>query len=170
MRRLDKKQIKKQSKALKRNQQIYLLLENIQYATNVASSFRTADAAGVKKIFLTGISKQPPFGKDLRKTSRSKERSVHWEYVQESATVIRKLKQRGFTIVAIELAEGAIPLHKLYETMQEHENICFVAGSEVYGVTNSTLDLCDYAVQVPMYGKGASLNVSVATAVVLFSL
>jgi 23S rRNA (guanosine2251-2'-O)-methyltransferase len=170
MQRLDKKQIKKKYKEYpKRTQTIYLLLENIEYARNVAAIFRTADAARVGKIFLTGISFQPPFGKDLVKASRHKEKSIPWEYEKDSAKAIQKLKQQGFEIVGIELTDSSMDLSELQSYMDKHEKVCFVAGSEVYGIVKTTLEKLDTAVQIPMYGKGASLNVGMSVGIVLFS-
>mgnify|MGYP001348900317 CR=1 FL=1 len=170
MRQLNKKEIKKfLKKPIKRDVEICLVLENLQYAVNVASLFRTADAAAVRRVYLTGISHQPPFGKDLQKTSRHKEDSVEWVYKQSTTELIEELKKNGFKIIAIELTDTAKHLFELPEILEGVEKICFVAGSEVYGVNKKTLEKCDESVYIPMYGKGASLNVSQATAIVLFS-
>jgi tRNA G18 (ribose-2'-O)-methylase SpoU len=170
MQRLDKKQIKKLFKAYpKRTQEIYLMLENVEYPRNVAGIFRTADAAGVRKIFLTGISHQPPFGKDLVKASRHKEKSVPWEYQKDSGKAIQKLKNQGFLILGVELTDSSSDISDLKHRLKNVDKVCFVLGSEVYGVLKTTLERIDGAVQIPMYGKGASLNVAVTAGIVLFS-
>ena len=170
MRQLTKKEVKRAGKETpKRDQEIYLILENIQYATNVASIFRTADAAAVKRIYLTGISQKPPFGKDLRKTSRSKEDSVEWMYEEISGDVMAKLRKLGFFFVAIELTDNSTLLSDLKDDLKDKEKVCFIAGSEVYGIKKSTLEKVDLAVAIPMYGKGGSLNVSTAVGIVLYS-
>jgi len=160
MRQLNKKEVKKITKESKRDQEIYLVLENIQYARNVASIIRTADAAGVRRLYLTGISHKPPFGKELRQVSRSKEESVEWKYVENTGEVMEYLRNNGFYIIAIELTDDAIPLARLKDTIRDKKKICFVAGSEVFGVKRSTLEKCNASVTIPMYGRGASLNVS----------
>ncbi len=53
--------------------------------------------------------------------------------------------------------------------LKDKTKICFIAGSEVYGVTRQTLEKIDLSVYIPMFGKGASLNVSSSVAVVLYS-
>ncbi|MBL8015330.1 MAG: hypothetical protein JNK26_04045 [Candidatus Doudnabacteria bacterium] len=170
MSQLKKSEIRALRKSLpSRPEQVVLVLENIQYARNVAAMFRTADAAGVNRIFLTGISKQPPFGKELQQVSRHKEKSVQWQYFQDTNSVINKLKGDGFFIIAIELAEGAISHQELPAAIEGKQKICFILGSEVYGVKESTLQATDLQVYVPMYGKGASLNVTASGAVVLYS-
>lgn len=170
MRQLRKPEIKKLNKEFKREQELYLLLENIQYARNVAGIFRTADAAGIRRIYLTGISQKPPFGKDLQKASRNKENSVEWIFKETSGEVIQTLKKLGFVIVAIELTDKAVHLDELKAKLQGKTKICFIAGSEVYGVTKKALAESDFSVYIPMYGKGASLNVSTSVGIVLYAL
>ncbi|MCA9386565.1 tRNA methyltransferase [Candidatus Dojkabacteria bacterium] len=169
MEQLSKKQIKKFFKKQKRDKEVVLILENIQYARNVAGIFRTADAAGVSKIFLTGISKTPPFGKELSKASRSKEKSVQWEYEDNTAKTLQKLKKEGFFLIAVELTNEAEEAARLSYLVSDKDKIAFVLGSEVYGVTNSTLSLCNTSVFLPMYGKGASLNVATTAGIILYS-
>lgn len=169
MRQLQKKEIKKLSKEFKRDKTIYLLLENIEYARNVAIMFRVADAAGVRKVFLTGISHLPPFGKDLVKVSRHKEKSIDWAGNKTSGEVINSLKRQGFEIIAVELTDKAMPIDQLKNYLEGKDKICFVAGSEVYGVNKKTLERCDSSVFIPMYGRGASLNVASSVAITLFS-
>lgn len=148
---------------------IAIVLENIQYARNVAALFRTADAAGVEKIMLTGVSHTPPFGRELQQVSRHKEKSVHWQYYKDTESVINKLRSDGYKIIAIELAQGAVPHYELASHLEGVDKVCFVLGSEVYGVNKRTLDIVDLCVYIPMFGKGASLNVTTSGAVILYS-
>lgn len=166
MRSLSRKQLKKFYKQhkFKHNKDIVVILENIQYARNVASFFRTADAINVSKVILSGISPTPPFGKDLRKASRNKEKLVKWEYVKEATETIQKLKKEGYTIIALELTDKSVP----YTEANYPKQVAIVAGNESYGITKDTLEHCDSAVYIPMYGKGKSLNVHVALAVLCF--
>ncbi|GAB4283602.1 MAG: TrmH family RNA methyltransferase [Candidatus Dojkabacteria bacterium] len=165
---LSKKEIKKTFKKFKRKQEIFLLLENIQYATNVASIFRTADAAGVRRIILTGISHKPPFGKDLSKTSRHKEKSVQWEFHKTSGKILNTLKKNGFIVVSLELTNNSVDLYSLPYKLAGRDKVCIVVGNEVHGVSKSTLEKSDLSVHIPMFGKGASLNVGVAAGILLF--
>jgi len=168
MEKLSQKQIKeKVNKVYKRDKEIALILENIQYARNVASMFRTADAGGVRKIYLTGISKTPPFGKELRQVSRGKENSVEFSYIKTSLDAIKKLKNEGYLIVAVELTDNAVTIDQLKKTLRKTKKVCFLFGSEVYGVNKQSIKECDISVLIPMFGKGSSLNVSVSLGVVL---
>lgn len=170
MKQLSKKEIKKKYKEFpKRDKDIFLILENIEYARNVASIFRTAEAAGVKRMYLTGITKTPPFGKEMRQVSRNKENNVEWIYKETSGEVIQQLRNQGFTICAIELTDSSISVSKLKDILKNKAKVCFVAGSEVFGIKKTTLEKCDIGVEIPMYGKLSSLNVSVSVGVVLYS-
>lgn len=168
MKQLNPKELKNFYKQnnLKHDKDIVIILENIQYARNVASFFRTADALKVSKIYLTGISKTPPLGKDLKKASRNKELTVPWEYVKDITRTIEKLKTDGFTITALEITDKSIP----YNKFNYPKRIAIIAGSEVYGVTKEKLEQCDNAVYIPMYGKGKSLNVHVALAILCYHI
>jgi len=168
MRQLRKQEIKKKFKKFKREKEIVLLLEDLQYARNVASMFRCADAAGVSKVILTGITEQPPFGSKLKRASRAKEKSVHWTYEKTSGKAIQKLKNQGFMIIAIELADDSVDYTELPYLLRAEDKVCFIAGNEAHGVKKTTLQRVDAAVHIPMYGKGASLNVMVSTSIVLF--
>jgi tRNA G18 (ribose-2'-O)-methylase SpoU len=170
MKQLNKKEIKKLRKTSpKRTQEIHLILENVEYARNVAGIFRTAEAAGVRRIYLTGISHQPPFGKDLIKASRASEQRVEWKPVPDAAKLIPRLKKDGFKVIAVEITDEGLPVSELQRRIARESKICFVAGSEVFGLKKTTLAACDEAVHVPMYGRNASLNVGASVAVVLFS-
>ena len=170
MKQLRKIEIKHLMKEEKRDREIVLLLENIQYARNVAAIFRTADAAGIRKMYLTGISQKPPFGKELKQASRNKEEALNWEYKETTGEVVQSLKKQGFFVVAIEITDQAVRLDRLKDILQDKQKICFIAGSEVFGVNKATLERCDASVYIPMYGKGASLNVSTSVGIALFSI
>lgn len=171
MKQLSKKEIKKFFKNQpKRSKDIRIILENVEYARNVAGIFRTADAAGVSHVYLTGVSFKPPFGKDLVKASRHKEKSVRWTFEESSLTVIEQLKKEGFIIIATEIADKSIELSQLSKYTSNTDKICFLFGSEVFGVVKRTLEACDGAVYIPMYGKGASLNVATTVGIVLYTI
>ena len=148
--------------------EIVLILENIQYARNVAEIFRIADAVKVRKIYLTGISHTPPFGKDLIKVSRSKEKSIEWEYKENINDIYKRLKRDSFDVIALELHEKSLEINEYLNTIKDKRKIAIVVGNEGYGVTKKTLSLISKSVMLPMYGKGSSLNVSVSLAVLLY--
>lgn len=170
MKQLRGVELKRQFRHLpKRDKAIVLVLENIQYAKNVANMFRTAESAGVAKIFLTGISQRPPFGKGLKKVSRGAEDEVSYECADKTLDILPKLKSEGYYLIAVELTDTNILLPNLKTHLQGKDKVCFIAGNEDSGVNRTTLELCDAAVTIPMYGKNPSLNVTVSVGIVLFS-
>lgn len=170
VRQLRGKKVKKYFKDYpKRQQKIIVILENIQYATNVANIFRTAESAGVEKVISTGITKAPPFGKDLKKVSRGAENKVDHAYFDKTLDILPKIKQEGYRSIAVELTDEPLLLPELKEYLRDIEKVCFIFGNEDSGINRTTLELCDTAVMIPMYGKNASLNVNVSAGIVLFS-
>lgn len=140
-----------------------ILLQDVEDPVNVGSAFRIADALQVDEMVLTGITARPPH-KLIDKVGRGKDRRVKWRHIPEPVEAVSTLKSEGWFVVAIELTEKATP----YFATDYPEKVCLVVGHEDHGVTRRVLDASDAAVFIPMYGKGASLNVHVALGVVAF--
>jgi tRNA G18 (ribose-2'-O)-methylase SpoU len=134
--------------------------------------FRTSDAAGVGKIILSGYTPHPtdPRGKprrDFIKVSLGAEEYIPWEHTARLATVLRKLKKKGYTIIGVEQSERAV---SLFTYTLPTTPCAIVMGNEVRGLSTQALRLCDAIVEIPMHGKKESLNVSVTAGIVLFTL
>ncbi len=147
----------------------YIILEDIRSAYNVGAIFRTADAAGVAKVFLVGYTPAPVdrFGRpqaEIKKTSLSASETMLWEKVESMSELIARLKSESVTVVAVELADGSVPLKEFIEP----ENVAYIVGNEVDGVTKETLAQADVILELPMLGKKESLNVSVTAGIVLY--
>jgi len=116
-----------------------VILDNIRSLYNVGSIFRTADGAGVEKIYLCGVTPEPidRFGKPRQqfiKVSLGAEKAVKWEKAKSSGRLIDKLKKEGYKILAIEQAKNSIPYNKL--KINSHKlKIAFVFGNEVRGIS-----------------------------------
>ena len=143
---------------------VSVLLDNIRSMHNVGSVFRTADAFRAEKIFLTGITGQPPH-KEINKTALGATESVDWEYVKEARGVIETLQSAGYEIVAVEQAEGSISLDDF--SIQQEKKYLLVFGNEVFGVSDEVMERCDCCLEIPQYGTKHSLNVSVSVGIVL---
>lgn len=151
-----------------------ILLDNIRSLANVGSIFRTADAAGVEKIYLCGITPQPVnrFGKirpRLAKVSLGAEKNVPWEYYKSASRLIDKLKKDGYEILAVEQDKKSVPYHKSKVGSQKSK-VALVFGNEVRGLSPAILKKCDKILEIPMRGKKESLNVSVAFGIIIFKL
>lgn len=151
------------------------ILSNIRSAHNVGSMFRTADAAGIKRLYLCGITSSPAdmlgsARKMLEKTALGAEQSVPWEKRARTADCIRRLKADGYFVCAVELVEGAIPYYEAACLRENTEKLAFIVGHELLGVPKAILDKCDAVVCIPMHGKKESLNVAVAFGVIAFEI
>jgi len=144
---------------------VYVLAHNIRSMHNVGSIFRTSDGAGVKKIYLTGYSACPP-RKEIEKTALGAEKSVEWEFHKDPTSVIKMLKADGVQIVALEKNRKSTDISKL----KPKYPACLVIGNEIDGVEKGILKLADKVVEIPMYGKKESLNVSVAFGIGIYNL
>jgi len=142
---------------------IYVILENVRSLYNVGAMFRTSDGVGVEKIFLCGITGQPP-NNEISKTALGAEESVEWEYEEEAVDVIDRLRGEGVQIIGVELADGA---ENYWEAVAEFP-VCLVFGHEVEGVSEEVLAKCDKKVFVPMNGEKESLNVEAAFSTVTY--
>ena len=150
---------------------IVLILDNIRSAHNVGSIFRTADGAGVTKIFISGVTPAPSdrFGrpvKEIAKVALGAEKAVAWQKTENTTQIISKLKKEGYSVVALEQDERAVD----YKNFKPSGKIALIVGNEVGGISKDILKLCDHVIEIPMKGKKESLNVSVATGIALFQI
>ncbi len=137
--------------------EFYVICDNIRSLENIGSIFRTADALGVTKIFLCGISGRPPHSK-ISKTALGAEKTIPFEYHKQTWRLIEKLKAQDIIIVALEQDKKAIDYRKLKLKFP----LALVIGNEVKGVSKKVLSRADKIMCLPMKGKKESLNVSVA--------
>jgi tRNA G18 (ribose-2'-O)-methylase SpoU len=154
--------------------EIVAVLHNIRSLHNVGSVFRTADAAGVKKIYLCGITPAPldRFGKirpQLAKVSLGAEKSVAWESASSAGFLLKKLKRDGYKILAVEQSKNSVPYNR-FRIRGRKPKIALIMGNEVRGLPKSVLRMADKALEIPMRGRKESLNVSVAFGVAVFGL
>ncbi len=151
--------------------QIHILLHNIRSTHNVGAILRTADAVGVTKVYFSGYTPAPidRFGrqrKDISKASLGAEKSVKWESVNSPIDLINKLKKQKFTILSLEQDVRSVD----YRKFKLKGNTLLIVGNEVDGVDKNILDLSDEIIEIPMLGKKESLNVSVATGIILYNI
>lgn len=151
--------------------EIAVLLHNIRSTHNVGSIFRTADAIGVKKIYLSGYTPTPldRFNrprKDIAKVALSAEKNIAWEYVLNEKKLIKELKNNKYQIVALEQSNKSVD----YKKVKINSDVLFIVGNEVEGINKDLISLSDVVAEIPMNGKKESLNVSVAFGIALFRI
>lgn len=179
-----------------KNKDIYLILHNIRSAYNVGAIFRTADAAGVKKIFLCGYTPRPEFGNlkiqtsklkakfqhydKIAKTALGAEKTVPWEQHKQTWRLIEKLRKNKIRITAIEQAPKSVNLFSYKPKFP----LALIVGHECKGLSDKILNHVDDILEIPMRGamvrqahhprhtrRGKeSLNVSVAAGIAIYQL
>lgn len=145
---------------------LIIILDNVRSLNNIGSVFRTADAYRVEKIYLCGITAQPPH-KDIRKTALGATETVEWEYRENTIDVVQELNEQGVITCAIEQAEQSVNLHEFQPTGFK---IAVVMGNEVKGVQQEVVNACKKVIELEQYGTKHSLNISVCTGIVIYDL
>ena len=160
---------------------IAVIAHDIRSVHNVGSIFRTADAAGVERIFLCGITPAPldrfkEVRTDFAKVALGAERYVPWESAPTTVGVIKRLKKEGYEIFALEQSKRSVPYYqeaaRLARALHKNADVraVVVLGNEVKGLPSSILRSADRILEIPMMGKKESLNVAVAFGIVVFGL
>jgi len=145
---------------------VIIVLDNVRSLHNVGSVFRTSDAFLIEAIYLCGITATPPQA-EIHKTALGAENTVEWQYFENTLDAVRLLKQKSYHILAVEQAEDSIPLEKL---RMENHRYAVVLGNEVKGIEQEVMDICDACIEIPQFGTKHSLNVSVATGIVIWEI
>ena len=144
---------------------VVLVLDNIRSMHNVGSAFRTCDAFNVERLYLCGITATPP-QKEISKTALGATESVDWNYQEDVVELAKQLKSDGYAIVLVEQTDRSIMLQEF--DFAQYGKIALFVGNEVFGISDGLLPLCDAAVEIPQFGTKHSLNVAVATGIVLW--
>jgi len=142
-----------------------LVLYNIRSRFNVGAIFRTADAAGLDKIYLCGITPAPPHPK-IDKVALGAEKSVPFEKHSQTKRLLKDLKKREYQIIALEQSKKSISYYKF----KPKHSIALLIGSEVKGLPVTLLNECHKIIEIPMHGKKESLNVAIATGIAIFDI
>lgn len=173
--KLDLSEFKKQNR-----NPIVVILNNVRSLQNVGLCFRICDAIRAEKLYLTGFTGYPPLAKgdprpaniilhaknQIEKTAIWTVQYVPWEYQEDAAGLVKKLKKNGLQIVAIEQTDES----KSYLEASYKFPLALVFGHEREGIEDPVLSLCDFAVEIPMHGRGNSLNVAMSLSVLGYEL
>jgi len=160
--------------------EIIVICHNIRSVHNIGSILRTADGFGAQEVIVTGISPYPEVENDSRlphvklklteqihKTALGAEKTVKVRYQQKLEDAITDCRAQGCQIVALEQSRQSILLNKFNPGSKK---IALVLGPEVTGLSSRELELVDAEIEIPMFGKKESFNVSVAAGIALYQL
>ncbi|MDF5756723.1 TrmH family RNA methyltransferase [Spongiactinospora sp. TRM90649] len=139
-----------------------LILESVTSPFNIGTIFRTAAAFGVEQVWLAGNA-TPPTNPKAQKTALGTDRLVPWKDPVPGVTAVQAARDDGFTVVAVELTDDAVPLHLAPLT----GDVCLVLGSEDHGCSPALLEAADAVCYIPQVGRVGSFNVGIAAAIVL---
>lgn len=146
---------------------VTVLLDDVRSLYNIGSVFRTSDAFRIERIILCGITATPENSLvEIHKTALGAEQTVSWHYEKNCLDAVRKLKEKGYTIVAVEQVENSTKLSDLI--VDKKIKYALVFGNEVKGVNENVVNECDIALEIPQFGTKHSLNVSVSAGIVIW--
>ena len=146
---------------------LVLVLDNIRSQHNIGAAFRTADAFRIEKIYLCGISSPPPSA-EIHKAALGAENTVAWRYEKDALQAVARLREDGYTLIAVEQVEDSIFLHDFHP--RKDKKYALIFGNEVKGVQQQIVDKCDASLEIPQQGTKHSLNVSVTVGIVLWDI
>ncbi len=155
--------------------QLSALLEDIRSLFNVGSILRTADGAGIRMLYLCGITGCPP-GREIAKTSLGAENHLSWQYHTGSLQAAAQLKDSGVFLLGLESPSAlpclsqSRPLKDVLADKAIRSPLCLAVGNEVTGLSAELLDACDLICHLPMRGSKESLNVAVAFGIAAYML
>lgn len=165
--------IQKTLQGTKTTTQCIVILHDIRSVINVGALFRTCDAIGISEIILSGTSPAPidRFGRirnDFAKAALGAEKTVPWKQVDDIIKTIAELKNNGYVVYSVEQSKNSIDYKSI--TVEQNSKIVIIPGNEVDGVPIEIQQMSDAVLEIPMYGSKESLNVSVATGIILYRL
>lgn len=146
---------------------LVLVLDQVRSLNNVGSAFRTADAFRIEKIYLCGITGTPPH-RDIQKTALGATESMDWEYCLNTMDAIKKLKEEGYQICALEQVDRSIQLNEFLP--EKGKKYALIFGNEVFGVEEQVLQSCDHVLEIPQLGTKHSLNIAVSLGIAVWDM
>lgn len=142
-----------------------LWLHDIRSMHNVGAAFRSADAFGIKELWLSGFTPIPP-RPEISKTAIGAEEHVPWKQIKNEEETILELKNQNYTLLGLEQTNESIMIQDYQITEQP---LCLILGNEVTGIDRKILPYLDASIEIPQFGMKHSLNVSVAAGIALYA-
>ena len=144
-----------------------VILENIVDHTNVGAAFRSAAALGVDAVLITPRCADPLYRRAVR-VSMGTVFQVPWTRIDPWPGGLQVLRDKGFTVAAFALGDGAVSLDDL--AVNQPDRLAMVFGTEGDGLSRLAVKGADLVVKIPMAGGVDSLNVASASAVAMWAL
>jgi 23S rRNA (guanosine2251-2'-O)-methyltransferase len=142
---------------------ISIVCDAIRTPENIGMCFRVAESFGVEKIYFHNTSPSTE-NRIVKKTARNTIQQIDFDHYDDFSTLIKKLKAENYTIIGIEITDKSINIQDF--NFKNHEKIVLLLGSERNGIEQ--IDLVDYTVAIPMFGRNSSMNVIHSLAITLY--
>lgn len=157
------RRVEKMTRVLKNRQpDLTVICENIHDRHNVSAMLRTCDAVGIERVGL--LYTDEAFPKLGKQSSASAKKWIEIDTYHDNETLQKHLKSNKFNIYATHLTGNAVSIYDIDWCAPS----AIIFGNESRGVSEETLSIADEVIYIPMFGMVQSLNVSVATAVILY--
>ncbi|MFA5392623.1 MAG: TrmH family RNA methyltransferase [Candidatus Paceibacterota bacterium] len=157
------------SRSAQNSPELVVILDNIRSTYNVGAIFRTADAAGVLKIYLCGITPSPPNPK-ISKVALGAEKFIPFEKIKNTWRLLEELKDENYFLISIEQGKNSKDIFKITSKILKRKKIALILGPEVKGLSSKILKRTNLQLEIPMHGKKESLNVAVAFGVAVYQM
>lgn len=144
---------------------VVVLLDNVRSMHNIGSVFRTADGFAIEKLYLCGITAQPPH-REIEKTALGATQSVAWTHFESTLEAVASLREEGYEIIAIEQASGSIMLNTFQP--ESSKKYALIFGNEVNGVSEEVMAQIDKCIEIPQFGTKHSFNIVISAGIVLW--
>jgi len=143
------------------------VLDNVQNPTNVGAIIRSAAALGMDAVLLTPGCSDPLYRRAAR-VSMGTVFQIPWTFFPEGQPWYEQLRKLGFKSAALALKDDTLSIDD--PRLLQEEKLAVVLGSEGDGLSDASINGCDYTVKIPMYHGVDSLNVAAASAVAFWEL
>lgn len=143
------------------------VLDNVQNPTNVGAIIRSAAALGMDAVLLTPGCSDPLYRRAAR-VSMGTVFQIPWTFFPEGKPWYEQLRELGFKSAALALKDDTLSIDD--PRLLQEEKLAVVLGSEGDGLSDASINGCDYTVKIPMYHGVDSLNVAAASAVAFWEL
>ncbi len=144
---------------------LLLIIDEVQDTHNVGAIFRTAESVGIDGVIVT-TRNSAPINETVEKTSAGAISHLRIAKVTNLHQTMELLKDSGFWIVGSALTKRS----QFYNEVDYKGAMAIIVGNEEKGIRKHVAENCDFLVKIPMVGKVQSLNVSVATGILLFEV
>lgn len=158
---------------------IVVVAHNLRSVHNVGSLLRTGEVFAADKVYVTGFTPYPTHPGDERdaklqarqtkqmaKAAAGAERTMPFERSEDVYALLNSLRDEGYVVAGLEIDAAAVTI----TGYTPGEKVALLLGDEVAGVSSELRESCDVLLEIPMYGRKDSLNVSVAAGIALYAL